>query len=68
MTARERILKAKGYTYDCGAPDHYSAVLKAQTFRRQGYFATIVTEQRNGITYYCIYSKKKLQKGIDRTA
>lgn len=41
MTQREKILKAKGYTYDCGAPDHYSAVLKAQNFRRRGYFATI---------------------------
>ena len=62
MTERERRLKAKGYTYDCGAADHYSAVLKARTFRRLGYFATIVTEQRNGITYYCIYSKKKVSE------
>ena len=60
MTARERILKARGYTYDCSAPDHYSAVLKTKNLRRLGYFATVVTEQRNGIIYYCIFSKKKV--------
>lgn len=60
MTERERILKAKGYTYDCGCADHYSAVLKARVFRRQGYFATIVSESRRGITYYSIWSKKKV--------
>ena len=62
MTQRERTLKAKGYIFDCSAPDSYSARLKAQSFRRCGYFATVVIEQRNGIYYYSVWTKQKLQK------
>ena len=66
MTERERILKAKGYRFDCSAPTHDSAVLKAKWFRRHGYFATVVTETSRvrGIYYYSVWTREK--KGVDK--
>lgn len=59
MTEKERILKLKGYRYDCGAVSHYSAVLKAKHFRQAGYRATVVVEQHNGVPYYSIWTRQK---------
>lgn len=63
-TEREKILKAKGYRFDCSAVNHDSAVMKAKNLRRVGWFATVCVEFHNGIPYYSIWSKPK--KGIDR--
>ena len=59
MIEKERILKLRGYRHDCGAVNHYSAVLKAKHFRQLGYNATVVVEQRNGVPYYSIWTRQK---------
>lgn len=64
MTERERILKAKGYRFDCSAPTHDSAVLKAKWFRKHGYFATVVTEYWHGIHEYSVWTREK--KRVDK--
>ena len=64
MTERERILKAKGYRFDCSAPTHDSAVLNAKWFRKHGYFATVVMEYWHGVPEYSVWTREK--KRVDK--
>ena len=60
MTGRERTLNEKGYRYDRGCYSSESAKAHAKKMRELGYRATVLTEMRNGIPDYSVWTKKEV--------
>ena len=60
MTQRERQLKEKGYHYYLGFDYLEDAKKTAKMIRNNSdyKYATVLTEQRNGIPYYSVWTKR----------
>ena len=58
MTRREVNLSLKGYLYIKGHDSNEDAKEHAKRMRQDGYRATVLTEERNGIYYFSVWAKK----------
>ena len=58
MTKAEERLKEKEYHYYCSAETLQEAKRIAKDLRGLGMYATVLTEQRSGIPYFSVWSKR----------
>lgn len=66
MTQREKELEAKGYQYYSGERYHENAKEVAQRLRKNGWRATVLTEQRQGIPHYSVWFKRTPLGGSEK--
>ena len=58
MTKKEQTLKEKGYHYYCSCDSMHEAKRTSKDLRELGMYATVHTEQRSGVPYFSIWTKR----------